>query len=49
MSIKETIVELEVCDGTCIDTGPENQCESCADLEMRIALGIIIDRMPTGF
>lgn len=36
-----TYVNIEVCDGSCIDTGLENQCESCADLEMRMMLGIV--------
>ena len=37
----ETVIELEICDGSCITYGPESQCESCADLAMRRKLGII--------
>ena len=29
------VMKIELCDGSCITTDPEGQCESCADLEMR--------------
>lgn len=46
-ALTTTFVEIEVCDGSCIVTHAgvdmSLQCESCADLAMRIELGIIPD------
>ncbi len=41
-ALTTTFVEIEPCDHSCVDS-PEGQCENCADLEMRMELGIIPD------
>lgn len=40
-ALTTTFVEIEICNGSCTDNGPEGQCESCADLQMRIELDVI--------